>query len=453
MRWLANLFTVVGRCFVILAGALASLFRLVGVGLSALRGEGTLGDRLGTRFGEAVNQRAVFKVLRTFAPNLVLRRRIVQAYENSGTAIITRDKDVREVLDHNWAFQVVYAPKMDKITGSGNFFLGMQNTSEYTRDVSNMRLAARREDIASILAPFVAAEAAQCIAKANGRLDLPQTLTLPLLARMVGRYFGTPGPSEQAMIEWTTAMFWYLFIDLAGTPDVETRALDAAEKCRDYLDTEIAKRKANPRSQEDVLGRCLQMQSAGVPGLDDLGIRNNLIGLIIGFIPTISVACVQALDILLDRPDELRGAQAAAAAGDDERLAAYLFEALRFNPLNPIIYRRAAADYVVAKGTLRARRIPKDTMVLAANLSAMFDAWTVPDADSFRLDRPWSTYILFGYGLHACFGEHINRAVIPQILKPLLAQQGLRRAAGKKGQVDRGGTPLPIHMIVEFDPS
>ena len=92
-------------------------------------------------------------------------------------------------------------------------------------------------------------------------------------------------------------------------------------------------------------------------------------------------------------------------------------------------------------------------MVLAANLSAMFDGWTIPDPDAFRLDRPWSSYMLFGYGLHTCYGEHINRAVIPQILKPLLARDGLRRAPGKRGRLDRAGTPFPVHLELEFDPS
>jgi cytochrome P450 len=452
MTWFANFLTVVGRGLVILTGALASLFQLAIVGVSALFGEGTLGERLGVRFGDPSNQRHVFKVLRTFAPILVIRRRVVQAYDNSGTAIVTRDVDVREVLDHDSAFQVVYAPKMEKITGGGNFFLGMQGTPEYTRDTSTMRLSARREDVASILVPFVAAEANQCIAKSNGRLDIPQTLILPLLARMVGHYFGTPGPSEQVMIEWTTAMFRYLFVDLAGDPDVEAEALSAAHKCREYLDSVIAGRKASARLGEDVLGRCLEMQQAGVPGLDDVHIRNNLIGLIIGAIPTISAACTQSLDVLFDRPEELRGAQAAAMDDDDEKLARYVFEAFRFNPLNPILYRIAARDYVIARGTLRARRIPKDTMVLVANLSAMFDDWSIPDADAFRLDRPWSSYILFGYGMHTCFGEAINRAVMPQILKPLLAGGNLRRATGKPGELDRQGTPFPVHMEVEFDP-
>jgi cytochrome P450 len=185
--------------------------------------------------------------------------------------------------------------------------------------------------------------------------------------------------------------------------------------------------------------------------MDDLGIRNNLIGLVIGAIPTISKACCQALDQLFDRPDALASAQAAAQSGDDALLAAHVFEAFRYNPINPLIYRRAAVDATIASGSLRARMIPKGTMVLAVNLSAMFDPLKVASPESFRIDRPWDDYIIWGYGMHACFGAHINRAVIPAILKPLLAKQGLRRAGGAAGRIDSGDTPFPRHFAVEWD--
>jgi cytochrome P450 len=124
---------------------------------------------------------------------------------------------------------------------------------------------------------------------------------------------------------------------------------------------------------------------------------------------------------------------------------------LRFRPLNPVIYRRALRDAYVAGGRLRGRHIPKDRMVMASNLSAMFDPLTIPDAASFRTDRPWEVYILWGYGLHTCFGAHINRAVLPALLKPLLAKPGLRRAPGDAGRLDDGGTPFPVHLHLEFD--
>jgi len=327
----------------------------------------------------------------------------------------------------------------------------MQDTPEYTRDVSNMRLAVRRSDVPAILTPYAAQRARELVAAANGRIDVPQDLTLRIPAQLLGIYFGTPGPSERALIEWTTLMFWYLFIDLAADPSLGAHALNSAKECREYLDDVIAARKAQPTDTDDVLNRCLDMQKASLPGMDDLGIRNNLIGLIIGAVPTISRAAVQALDQLLDRPEALAGARRAIEAGDDALFARHVFEALRFNPLNPVIYRRAVRDTVIASHRLRAVDVPKSSMVFAANLSAMFDPLKIDNPTAFRTDRPSDNYILWGDGLHTCFGAHINLALIPTILKPLVAKKSLRRAAGAVGKIDTENTPFPVHLWLEFE--
>jgi cytochrome P450 len=448
-----NMLSALATRLLILADGVADLGRLIGMAFESLSGPGSFKDRIVARLTAPAGQRVSFGVLRAFLPNLVIARKLATAYDNGGSALVTRYSDVQEVLDREADFEVVYGSRMIEITGGQNFFLGMQDSPTYTRDVSNMRLAVRRTDVPAIIGPFVAQEAASLVAAAPGRIDVPQDLTLTVPARLVGRYFGLPGPSEREMIDWTTLMFWYLFIDLNADARLDTKVETAASACRAYLDQAIQARKAAASGPDDVLQRCLAMQAAGLPGMDDLGIRNYLIGLLIGAVPTISKAAIQALDQLLDRPEALAGAQAAARADDDELLGRYVFEALRFNPINPVIYRRAVRDTVIARHTLRACRIPRSTMVFAANLSAMFDRLELPQPDRFRIDRPWEDYILWGYGLHTCFGAHINRVAIPALLKPLLKQPNLRRAAGAAGQVDLAGTPFPAHLELEFDRS
>lgn len=453
MSLVANLSRAVAVRLGALLAALAALVRLAVVAArAASSGNGPVGDRLKAGLSEPAAQRLAFTALRALLPNLLLRTRFITAYDNTGTAIVTRYADVKEVLARDGDFAVVYGPRMRMITGGEDFFLGIDDTPAYTRDVSMMRLAMRREDVESVVRPFAAARAAELVAAAPGRLDVPAELSLRVPAELVGAYFGTPGPSGQEMIDWTTILFWYLFIDLGADPEVDARALRAADRLRAYLDATIAGRKAGPPEPgDDVLGRCLALQASGTPGTDDLAIRNNLIGLLIGAVPTTSKAACQALDQLLDRPEALAGAQAAARANDDAALAAHVFEALRFNPVNPLIYRRATREAVIARSTLRALTVPAGTMVLAANLSAMFDPLKLAVPGEFRTDRPWGDYILWGDGLHTCFGAQVNHALIPTILKPLLAQPGLRRAAGPAGRIDQGTTPFPVHFAVEFD--
>lgn len=435
----------------ILGSGIAAIGRLAGMGIASLFGSsGTIQSRLVARLTASNGLRVAFAFARAFLPNFAIGRQVVTAYENGGTVLVTRFDDVKDVLRRDQDFEVVYGPRMMRITGGQNFFLGMQDTPDYTRDVSNMRLAVRRDDLPRIVRPFAEQRAAELVTAAPGRIDVPQELTLRVPAQLLGAYFGTPGPSEQQMIAWTTAMFWYLFIDLTADPSLDARALDYAASCCAYLDAAIQDRKLHPVESDDVLNRCLAMQRAGLPGMDDLGIRNNLIGLIIGAVPTTSKAAVQALDQLLDRPDALAGAQQAARTGDDALLARHVFEALRFNPVNPVIYRRATRDTVIAAHTLRATAVPRSSMVLAANLSAMFDRMKIEAPDSFRTDRPADAYILWGDGPHTCFGAHINQVLIPALLKPLLQRPGLRRVPGAPGQIESEGTPFPVHLWLEF---
>ncbi len=389
----------------------------------------------------AENPEKVFAILRKIKPILLVRN----------FAIVTRFEDVQEVLARDAVFLVTYRDKMEALTQGHNFFLGMQNTPEYTRDVSNMRIVARRDDVPQRIVPFVDRNASEIVAQANGRLDVVAQLTKVVATRTIGDYFGTPGANEQEFADWATKMFQFLFIDQNNDPAVRTAALAAAEKMRNHLDAAIAARKPQRGSHDDVLERCLQLQDAGVPGMDDLHIRNNLFGLLVGAIPTTSKAATHALDQLLDRPDQLAKAQAAAQADNNGLAAQYVFEALRFHPINPGLFRVAAQDYVVAKGENRERKIPKGTLVLAATQSAMFDDLEIDAPHEFRIDRPDYHYLHYGYGLHTCFGQYINQVQIPRIVAALLKKNNLRRAPGDAGKLKNEG-PFPVSMTVEFDP-
>jgi cytochrome P450 len=388
----------------------------------------------------------LFAVLRRVKPILIVK----------GFALVTRFADVEEVLSRDRIFQVTYGEKM-KVIGEGqNFFLGMQNSPEYERDEIHMRTVIRRTDIPGIVAPFVAKTAESVVAGSGGRLDVVSHLAKVVPTRLIAAYFGcppglgSPAVSEAEPADWASTMFQYLFADLNNDPKLDGTVRGLAPKMRAWLDAVIAQRKARPTSADDVLGRCLALQNAGLPAMDDASIRNNLIGLIVGAIPTTSKCCAQALDELLKRPAELEKAQQASRAGDDALLSQYVFEALRFNPHNPGLFRIAGEDYTVAKGSLHATLIPQGTTVFAATQSAMFDDCVVDSPDEFQVGRPAHIYMHFGFGLHTCFGQYINGVQIPGILKPLLQRKNLRRAAGEAGQLQYDG-PFPSGLNVEFD--
>ncbi len=440
-----NIFVALYQRLMLWGEALFSLVYLIGGGIGALFSGGPAAF-----FLKAATQRRAFALLRGLWPNIALKRVVMKCYDNTGTAIVTRRDDVIDVLNRNDDFEVVYGTRMRELTQGNNFFLGMQPGWDYTRDTSAMRLAARMTDVAEIVQPRAAALAEQIVADSGGKIDIVPKLTLEVPWDMTDTYFGC-GATRQQMQAWTTTLFWYLFQDLGADQQKGANALGQAADLREYLDAHIAARKANPTDAQDILNRCLALQSADTPGMSDLGIRNNILGLLIGAIPTISKASCLALDELLNRPDALKTAQQAARADDDALLAQHCWEALRFNPFNPVIYRRATRDTEVATSTLRRVRIAKGQIVFAANFSACFDRFEIPEPNLFRTDRPWETYMIWGYGMHNCFGDIINQAVIPAILKPLLKQKNLRRAPGEAGQISTGPLGFPDHFQLEFD--
>ena len=101
----------------------------------------------------------IFAILRDIKPVLVVKN----------FAPVVRFADVQEVLAADYVFQVTYGPGMEAVTGGQNFFLGMQNSPAYERDVTNMRMAMRREDVGRIAA-FVAQTAGGLVA-ASWRQD------------------------------------------------------------------------------------------------------------------------------------------------------------------------------------------------------------------------------------------------------------------------------------------
>ena len=160
---------------------------------------------------------------------------------------------------------------------------------------------------------------------------------------------------------------------------------------RPHLDALIAARRAaiaaGDEVPDDVLTRLLQ-HSPDEGGLHDIAIRHNLIGLIAGWIPTVSKAFAVAIEELLSRPAELERAQQAARDGDRELVAAYVFEALRFRPQTWALLRICGKKQTVAADTDRATEIPEGAKVLVATQSAMFDERVVDRATRVQSRPP-----------------------------------------------------------------
>jgi cytochrome P450 len=373
----------------------------------------------------------LFALLRGLKPVLVIH----------GIAIVTRHEDVLAVLGDDDAFGVdPYGVKMRAL--AGEFILGLEDSLRYEREVSIMRLAAPRSDVAA-LTGFMAELAEQLVADAvagDGLLDVVD-LAKQASARLFVHWFGTPHADVRSLIAWTMPMFDDIFFNVSNNEQIHTSAEQAAGRLGPYLEDAIAERKRDGAcgGGEDVIGRLLAMQADPATALSDAQIATNLIGMVVGFIPTVATTVPFALDALLERPDALASAQRAAREDDDEALRAHMWEAMRLAPFAAGVLRRTRTDALLAANTHHATLIPAGTLTLAVTESAMRDGDVVADPDSFRVGRPARDYLHFGAGLHHCFGRFVNAMQIPLIAKPLLRRERLARAPGEDGQLLREG--------------
>ena len=180
------------------------------------------------------------------------------------------------------------------------------------------------------------------------------------------------------------------------------------------------------------------MAASGALKFDIKRVVLNVAGLLIGTVETTSHTVVNALDFLLQRPDLLAKARAAAASGDPAAVDGYVFEAIRFNPPFPYFFRTCEGDAVLGRGDPPEMSIPKGTTVLAMTHSAMFDPRGTRNPDVFDPTRGLGNQFLFGLGLHECLGRAIGTVMIPEIVRQALRFNGL-----VTDPVDRKGGAVP----------
>ncbi|MCH9686836.1 MAG: cytochrome P450 [Deltaproteobacteria bacterium] len=370
----------------------------------------------------------IFKILRTVRPVVLF----------AGFGLITRYEDVVDTLAQDDVFATTNLEQLRQVSGN-DFILGMANTPDYTRDHTNLRAAIRRSDIPTRVSDFALQDATKRVDAAQGSLDIVTGLTRAVNAAWAGDYFGTPGPSPTTLVDWCVTIFNFLTIPPGTDPAGEKAGLEAGKAFQAYVAQLIEQRHSTPGVTDDVLGRLLTLQPTGMPGLSDDLIKSNLVGMISGAIPPTATMAAIAMDELLGRPAALAGAQAAARAGDATLVGRYVDEAMRFHPIGPGVLRITTEDFLVGRDRWYARTVPKGTTVMIATRSAMFDEALFANPTSFEIDRNEYNFLLYGSGIHTCFGKYIASAMIPRILMPLLARQNLRRAQGQAGTLQMEG--------------
>jgi len=373
---------------------------------------------------------------------LSILRKVWPIAHFGNTYIVTRYDNVREVFLNDAVFKVPYAANLDLIMGGEPFFLGMGNTPEYRRDTASMRAVVLDSDL-NHLADEAARQADALLDAAGGRIEVVD-FTRQVTFGVLCPYFGITPPAEGNLQVWATRLFEFQFTYSGNDAPLLADATRMAPLLRAHVDSLIAARIDAPggtdggTGTDDVLDRALARHARGEEGFEPVKIRSALIGFLVGGLPQPPMVLPFALEQLLRRPAQLNKATAAALARDTPTVANYMFEALRFDPLAPGLQRKAMSKTIVGPGRWYETIIPAGASVVVAFASAMRDPRRVADPEVFNPNRPATDYMHFGYGLHRCFGEHINRAVLPATLQRLL-RRDVRRARGSAGNLKKQG--------------
>lgn len=386
--------------------------------------------------------------------------------------IATKYEDVLEILrDKDQNFTVaIYSRKM--VDPRGPFVLGMEHhTDTYKKELNIIKMAVypQNGDVGTTIYDTIDRLASEIISdlKGKGKIDVIGDLVWPVALRLNGEFFGVPGPGPGSDLKifkgWCRDIYTDLFLNLRGDKEWERRADIAVTEMNTYLDSLIeAKRKELKTTQNvdsTVLTRLIQIQEGQGDKFEDkdpwVGVRRNIFGMVIGVVETTLKAVPRTIDQLLKRPDKLEEARKAALdyshTKDPDQFEKYVFEAMRFNPQNHVLFRLALKPFKLAVGTDRETECPAPALVFAANLGAMFDPDKIQNPEEFQLNRPDDNYLFFGYEHHRCLGEQISRIQIPLLVKHVMSLGKLRRPEGGD-QFD----PLdlrPEHFLLEFDAS
>lgn len=380
---------------------------------------------------------------RAFFSELRERRPVFQI---PGITLLTRYDDVTEVLTRHKDFSVrIYGEKMDAVVGP--FMLGRDESPLNWKDKSLMRAVVPLDDLGRVRT-LVGELARQSLdANKSDTLEVVGSLGRRVPVQLCDNYFGFPGPDEATMLRWSKATQWDFFKNLGNDSEIHGNAVAAGSEMKEYLKEFVIERRECGAYKDNVVDRLLQLNLPANLGFSDERLIANISGLLIGAVETTSQAIVQALDQILRRSRLLPSAIEAARAGGDQ-VDEIVWEALRFNPINPLLFRVVETDALIAAGTTRETVLSKGGIVFACTASAMHDETAIVNASKFVSGRPAHDYIHFGYGHHVCLGQHVGGVMIPEVIRQILLRPGIGLLPGNGTTIDFGGGPFPEQYTV-----
>lgn len=359
--------------------------------------------------------------------------------------IVTRHADVDYVLNNPDQFNTPFNPEMTALANGATFMLGLDGP-EHQRQRHFVQ-AWLQDGEAGVLNRFTGdceTAARALLLAAPGEIDVMKDYFTRVSTEAAQGLLGLKIDDPDSFGEWSIALSAMIFGDPAGDAVVRELASHAGWQMRGLVDRAIAQQRAWSQPSRGLIGRCIDDG-----GWTDAEIRALVMGIAIGLVPTVTLMAGNILTWLLERPKIMGQAQNAAKEGNGAALRSILLEVGRLRPaLWPGQFRLITNALTLPTG----RKIPADTVVLAATATALRDSTRFKRPNTFRPGRELdgdAANLTFGAMPHACLGRQLATAQLVIMFAELLASPDLARAKGKAGQLQMVQA-FPRHLKMHF---
>jgi cytochrome P450 len=365
--------------------------------------------------------------------------------------LITRFDDCREILNMPKVFTVEpYVSKM------GDYLMMHDDDALHTREKSLMQCMLNRDDLPAVR-EMVAKVGKEILDNANGNIEIVNTYCRMVPATLVREYFGLTGAKRSDLIEWS---YWNQYDTFHNQPfdllppeksqSIIDRHNETSKKLGKFIVELIARRTVQVKAEEitlstlvrlddDIVTRMLRTDYPKQLNFDIKRLGINAGGLLIGAVETTSQAVAQVVQYLMQHPEWLAKAKTAAQQENTKEFDGMVWEALRFVPITPYLFRTTASDYTAAKGTGHETVLHAGTYVLPVTLSASFDERAFESPDEFIPQRNYYNYCHFGFGSHECLGRYVGGVMIPEMVRQVFLRQNI----AAKAPIDYKSGPFP----------
>ena len=300
---------------------------------------------------------------------------------------------------------------------------------------SMKRVAAIEEDMRKVVIDLIDKMAAK------GEADFVSDFGIPLPVAMIASQIGMEGDLDRVK-RWSDA-----FVDRLGRMIPKDRELECAREVVEFqhhMKAKIDERRAN--RAEDLLSDLVHAEVDGERPLEDAEILSIMQQLMVAGNETTTSALAGGLLQLIENPDQMAKAVAAANEGNERAIINLVEEVLRTESPTAGMWRMVLKD-----AELGGMTIPRGAMVQLRYAAANRDPAKYPDPDRFDMDRANArSHLAFGKGIHMCVGNMLSRKEMAVAYSELLTRlSDFRLADGHvpswpPNMLLRGLTTLPI---------